>query len=175
MAKHFKLDRIGTFLAYGIMNIHQNGKEENIVAIQYYLDDLMVIKGTDVLKLFLILGMNSYSNLDLLEPYEFDMPQLNIASLENCYRQIKSNFQMKKKVFVDRQKPMKTIYLEPSPCSNVTTNPNCKAYCDWHENAVENLPSKIKSLLGYKTLKLFHKKHFFYLKSFQAINSKCKS
>ena len=77
MAKHFKLDRIGTFLAYGIMNIHQNGKEENIVAIQYYLDDLMVIKGTDVLKLFLILGMNSYSNLDLLEPYEFDMPQLN--------------------------------------------------------------------------------------------------
>ena len=148
MARSVKFDRIGTFLAYGIKNILQCGKEEDIVAMQSYLDELMTIKDTDVLKLSLTLGMNSYTNLNLLENYEFDMPQLDLSSLENCYSQIKSGSQNKKKVFVDRAKPLKTSFLEPSPCFNLTINSNCKPYCDWHKNAVEKLPSKIKSLLG---------------------------
>ena len=150
MARSIKLDRIGTFLAYGIKNIYQYGREENIVVMQSHLDDLMTYKDTDLLKLSLTLGINSYSNLDdkLLKPYEFDMPQLDLNSLKDCYSKIKSNSETQNKVFANREKPLKKRFLEPSPCSNITTNPNCKAYCNWHENAIKTLPSKIKSLLG---------------------------
>ena len=148
MARSVMFDRIGTFLAYGIKNILQYGKEQNIVAMQSHLDGLMNIKDTNLLKLSLILGMNSYSNLDLLEPYELDMSELNLDSLKKCYTKIKSGSQTQKKVLVDIKKPFKTRFLEASPCKNVTTNPTCEAYCDWHKNAVENLPSKAKYLLG---------------------------
>ena len=149
MARSVKFDRIGTFLAYGIKNILQYGKEENIVAMQSHLDGLMRLKDIDLLKLSQILGLNSYSNLDLLEPYELDMSELNLNSLKNCYNHIKSGSQTQKKVFVDRQKPMKTKFLQPSPCSNMTANPNCKAYCEWHKYAEDNFSTQIRVLLGY--------------------------
>ena len=66
MARSVKFDRIGNFLAYGIKNILQYGKEENIVAMQSHLDDLMRIEDTDLLKLSQILGTFGYDKYRLV-------------------------------------------------------------------------------------------------------------
>ena len=125
---------IGNFLAYAIKNIQQFGKEENLIIMQSNLENLFTANGIDQLKLSILLGMNTYSNLDLLQSFESNDMMLG---LKKCHGDLDTESNLLKEVLMDREEILeKGVYLKPSPCLNITKNPACKTYCEWHQNAV---------------------------------------
>ena len=100
--------------------------------MQSNLENLFTANGIDQLKLSILLGMNTYSNLDLLQSFESNDMMLG---LKKCHGDLET--ESKKEVLMDREEILeKGVYLKPSPCLNITKNPTCKTYCEWHQNAV---------------------------------------
>ena len=62
--------RIGNFLAYGIKYVSHFGTEENIQTMQSNLRSLMTENEINQLTFSILIGINTYSNLDLLESSE---------------------------------------------------------------------------------------------------------
>ena len=145
MAKSVKFKRIGTFLSFGTKHIHQFGNDEHLVAMQSNLRSLMTRDGIDQLKLSIFLGINSYSNLDLLESYEFD--DVMELDLKKCYDHLQMESNLFKTFLVDRGKQSSNMFLEPSPCFNMTNFPKCEKYCTWHYYAGRN--DSARNLMRY--------------------------
>ena len=120
--------------------------------MQSNLKSLMTKNGIDQLKLSILLGINSYSNLDLLETFEFD-DEMEL-DLKKCYNHLDIESNHFKTFLVDRGKTSGNIFLEPSPCLNVTNFPNCEKYCKWHNYAVGN--ESAKNLIRYFSKSLVH-------------------
>ena len=107
----------------------------------------MTVNGIDQLTLSILHGINTQSNLDVLELDEVDsMLELNIMK---CYESLYLESDLVKEFFMDRKKKSEGIFVEPSPCMNVTNFPKCKVYCDWHQNSVSNSRINIGKLLRY--------------------------
>ena len=147
MAKTFSIKRIGNFLAYGIKNAYRFGHEENIHTIQSNLKSLMTVNGIDQLTLSILHGINTQSNLDLLEFDEVDrILELNIMK---CYESLYIESDLFKEIFMDRNKKSEDVFVEPSPCMNVTNFPMCRVYCDWHQNSIASSSIDIGNVLRY--------------------------
>ena len=152
MAKYVTFKKIGNFLGYGIKNIFQYGQEENFIATQSHVGSLMTMFGIDLIKLTKFLGVNSFTNLDLLDSVELTKGEVDLGSINDCHSQLKSNSAPKDEVFADIEKSSNGIFLKPSPCHNVTAFPSCKTYCEWHANAIKHwLPNAIRMILEYET------------------------
>ena len=135
-AKSVIFEKIGSFLSHGIISIRQEGNDEHVITMQSNLRSLMTRNGIDKSKLSIFLGINSYSNLDLLGPFELDNEME--SDLKKCYNHLQLESNPFKTFFVDRKKPSRSIFLEPSPCLNMTKYPTCKKYCKWQHYAVRN-------------------------------------
>ena len=141
MGEIVTFNRIGSFLGHGLKLIHQMGDEAHLFAMDSNVRSLMARNGIDQLKLSIFLSITSYS----LEKFESDSKME--LDLMDCY----DNFDMKSNLFktflVDVGKTSYSIFLEPTPCLNVTKFPNCKNYCKWHNFAVRN--DSARNLIRY--------------------------
>ena len=71
-------------------------------------------------------------------PYLED--QIVQESLRSCILEMSSGSETKPDLFLGKQFEIFTKYLEPSPCYNVSSYPQCKAYCNWHYKYFKEWP-----------------------------------
>ena len=129
-------NQIGTFLHHAIVNAIRFGTEENVRFMIQNLAKLLTIDGNDLLLMSKLLALNNFKNLDLLEPYELTNEQVDLSGISKCYNGLikKTEFDQKFKE-IDPNIP----YSSPSPCKNLTMNPDCVPYCNWQEKVFSKL------------------------------------
>ena len=146
VAQIVKFKRIGTFLAYAIKDAYQFGLEENIYTMQSNLKSLMTLNGIgNQLSLSIFHGINSYSNLDLLELFELN--DIMEYDIKECYENLWTELEVSEELFMERMEKSTGAFLEPSPCWNVSNFPKCKLYCDWYRDDLKNSFMKIGDLI----------------------------
>ena len=149
ISKPLKIDRIGTFLSFAAQNIVRFGKLENKERFEAKLQDLMTLDGIELLKMSRVLGLNSFSNLALLYSYDLASKKVDLSNIKKCYSQMKTIQKGSNQELVPLSEPVGEVFLEPSPCINVSKYPECRVYCDWHE--------ELKNVLPLKTIRSFNR------------------
>ena len=140
-------ERIGSFVSYAITNAYRFGYEENIYTIQSSVKSLMTKNDIDQLKLSILFGINTYSNLHLLESFEFDsVEELN---MKYCYKNSSTEPNFLKEFLKESKKNSENVFSDPLPCSKFSNFPKCKLYCEWHQKGVRNSLMDIGNLLRY--------------------------
>ena len=134
-SKTVKITRIGNFLHYGIKSIWQLGNDENKIAMQGYLDELMEMNGIDLLKLSWFFGLNTNDNFNLLKSFEVHSNSLKLWNIEECLHSLNTTSKATQKPLDYEETPSERFFLEPSPCWNVSKHPECEVYCNWNKNA----------------------------------------
>ena len=141
--------RIGTFLQLAIVDILQSKSTKHIHTMFSHLKKLLTTNNSN-LDLHLIskfFGLNDFKNVELLKPYELNSAKLSQESFQACSDGLQKELVSGETKF--DEKHAETIFLNPSPCSNLTLNPKCEGYCNWHQKVVNNWPtSKIYALQG---------------------------
>ena len=134
---------IGTFLHHAVLDAIISGAEENEKAIMKSLRDLFSENGNDLLFVTKIHGINDFRNLELLQSYELMNGRINMSGITDCYKGLIVTEEMEQKF----QKVKSQIpFQSPTPCSNLSSHPNCKDYCNWQE----------RFLIDWTTLQLNH-------------------
>ena len=131
-----KFERIGTFLHHALLSAIDTGLERRERSIFKSLGALFSTKGTDLLLLGKVMGINDFRNLRFLQRYELLTKQVDLGGITQCFDELVL------KADVDQIFDNVTIdipFSMPSMCSNVSNYPNCKTYCEWQKNAFANI------------------------------------
>ena len=131
--------KIGKFLRFAIVDVHQFGFENNVQEISKNLRKLLTMERVDLLLLTNSFVMNNFMNLELIDNYEVDNEFFDLIQFKECYEGMigHSFFYESKNERDDLHKQKKILYTKPSPCSNISKYSKCYGYCKWYKETLK--------------------------------------
>ena len=136
--------QIGTFLHHAIVDAIWSNASDNVEVMLKNLERLFTENGKDLLMMTKFLGINDFSNLDLLDPIELVNDYFDLRNISKCY----SGLTTKNKEEQEFDKTKSRPYMSPSPCDDVSTYPDCMVYCGWQQKVFDDWNTlKIDTLL----------------------------
>ena len=134
--RYMEFSRIGTFLHHALLSAMDWRHERQKRSIIKSLGNLFTIKGEDLLLLAMVMGLNDFRNLRFLQPYELLTKKVDLGGITKCFDELVL------KADVDQIFDNVTTdipFSMPSMCSNVSSYPKCRTYCEWQKNAFANI------------------------------------
>ena len=154
--KLLQIENIGTFLHHAIIDASLTGEKVYTESIIQNLSNLFTLNQTDLLLTMKILGVSDFRNVQLLQSYELQNGNVNLTGMKDCYEKLTMKVE-KEQIF--KKVKSKSPFSSLSPCSNLSSYPECYTYCQWQMDAFDDLStSQIRDLQRYLNVFLKQKK-----------------